>query len=178
MKGFYDDIIPSYLNNYGKQYEAKVGTYRMDDPNKDYNWSDYTPTMADMNRIGMERFGADRANMTPEQFAEVKEIHRQNVADQRAINLHSFDITPQMRQSIIEKGQPLNQIIPAGVGAEALVGQQEEAPEQPEMKRGGVVGMDAMRMAAMNIKKAKGGKVDMDAMRLAIMSKQLRKHHG
>jgi hypothetical protein len=57
------------------------------------------------------------------------------------IKLHSYDITPQMRQSITEKGQPLNQIIPAGVGAEALVGQQEEAPEQPEMKRGGAVGM-------------------------------------
>jgi hypothetical protein len=57
-----------------------------------------------------------------------------------------------MRQSIIEKGQPLNQIIPAGVGAEALVGQQEEAPEQPEMRRGGAVGMDAMRMALMNKK--------------------------
>ena len=69
----------------------------------------------------------------------------------------SFTITPQMREDIVGKGQPLYQAIPAGVGAGTLAAPQEEVPEQP-MKKGGAVGMDAMRMAVMN--------------------KQLRKRHG
>ena len=105
MKGFYDKIVPDFLNKYGKKWGAKVGTYRMADPNKDYNWSDYVPNTDDMNRIGMERFGVNQRDMTSDQSAEAKEIHRKSVADKRAINLHSFDITPQMREDIMSKGQ-------------------------------------------------------------------------
>ena len=105
MKGFYDKIVPDFLNKYGKKWGAKVGTYRMADPNKDYNWSDYVPNTDDMNRIGMERFGVNQRDMTSDQSAEAKEIHKKSVADKRAINLHSFDITPQMREDIMSKGQ-------------------------------------------------------------------------
>jgi hypothetical protein len=77
MKGFYDKIIPDYLNNYGKQYGAQVGAYDLD-----------------------------------------------------GIPLHSFDITPQMRQDITQKGLPLYQQIgiPTGIGATQL-------PEQEEPRR-------------------------------------------
>ena len=105
MKGFYDKIVPDFLNKYGKKWGAKVGTYRMADPNKDYNWSDYVPNTDDMNRIGMERFGVNQRDMTSDQSAEAKEIHRKSIAEQRAMNLHSFDITPQMREDIMSKGQ-------------------------------------------------------------------------
>ena len=105
MKGFYDKIVPDFLNKYGKKWGAKVGTYRMADPNKDYNWSDYVPNTDDMNRIGMERFGVNQRDMTSDQSAEAKEIHKKSIAEQRAMNLHSFDITPQMREDIMSKGQ-------------------------------------------------------------------------
>lgn len=77
MKGFYDKILPDYLNNYGKQYGAQVGAYDLD-----------------------------------------------------GIPLHSFDITPQMRQDITQKGLPLYQQIgiPTGIGATQL-------PEQEEPRR-------------------------------------------
>jgi hypothetical protein len=126
MKGFYDDIIPSYLNNYGKQWGATVGKFEID------------PTGSTENRSRLMN-SLIREGHTPESAERqaIKLYHE----EPQPIKLHSYDITPQMRQSITEKGQPLNQIIPAGVGAEALVGQQEEAPEQPEMDHGGVVGM-------------------------------------
>jgi hypothetical protein len=73
-----------------------------------------------------------------------------------------FTITPQMREDIVGKGQPLYQAIPAGVGVGTLAEPQEQLPEQPApMKKGGKV-----------------KKVTMDSMRLALMDKQLRKHHG
>jgi hypothetical protein len=105
LKDLYDTKLPSFLNDYGKKWGAKVGKYEL-----------------------------------PESEP-----------------LHSFDITPQMREDIVGRGQPLYQAIPAGVGAGTLATHQEEVPEQP-MKRGGAVSMDAMR--------------------LAVINKQLRKHHG
>lgn len=75
MKGFYDQTLPSFLNDYGKPYGAKVGTYQMPDFE------------------------------TP---------------------LHSFDITPQMREDIIGKGLPLYQVAPVGIGAGAAMQEQPE----------------------------------------------------
>jgi hypothetical protein len=72
--------------------------------------------------------------------------------------LHSFDITPQMREEIVSKGQPLYQAVPPAIGAGALM-----EPEQDQnMKRGGAVkkcscdvSQDAMQIAVMN-KRLKG----------------------
>ena len=48
--------------------------------------------------------------------------------------LHSFDITPQMREEITVKGQPLYQVAPPAIGAGALMGEEDQG-----MKRGGTV---------------------------------------
>ena len=49
--------------------------------------------------------------------------------------LHSFDITPQMREEIVEKGQSLYQMAPPAIGVGAMMD-----PEQDQnMKRGGAV---------------------------------------
>ena len=69
MEGFYDQMLPAFLNDYGKKWGVKVGTYDLP-------------------------------------------------AGEKMIPVHSFDITPQMREDIVGKGQPLYQAIPAGVGAE------------------------------------------------------------
>jgi hypothetical protein len=78
MKGFYDQILPSFLNDYGKRYGARVGTYNIQESD---------------------------------------------------IPLHSFDITPQMREEITTKGQPLYQVAPpVAIGAGAAM--QEEEPTE------------------------------------------------
>ena len=89
MEGFYDQMLPAFLNDYGKKWGVKVGTYDLP-------------------------------------------------AGEKMIPVHSFDITPQMREDIVGKGQPLYQAIPAGVGAGTLAAPQEEVPDQP-MKKGGAV---------------------------------------
>ena len=130
MKGFYDQMLPAFLNDYGKKWGVKVGTYDLPAGEK---------MIPDNAGLGMIRSG-----------------------EQEIIPVHSFDITPQMREDIVGKGQPLYQAIPAGVGAGTLAAPQEEVPEQP-MKKGGAVGMDAMRLAVLNKKiqhKAGGGKME------------------
>lgn len=143
MEGFYDQMLPSFLNDYGKKWGARVESMKLPTPPKNSMDVQGYP-------LGEEYIQGQK---TWSEFL---------AANPRAIEefntpVHSFTITPQMREDIVGKGQPLYQAIPAGVGAGMLAAPQEEVPEQP-MKKGGAVGMDAMRMAVMN--------------------KQLRKRHG
>jgi hypothetical protein len=148
MKGFYDQILPSYLNEYGKKYGARVGTYNLPDPEVHH-----IPTIADIERGGMDMFG--RADLTPEETLQVEEAFKARRNAETAIPLHSFDITPQMREDITTKGMPLYQVAPpVAIGAGAAM--QEEEPAQY----------------------AKGGQVSKDAMWMAVQNKQLRKKHG
>lgn len=72
MKGFYDQILPAFMNKYAKKWGGRVGT---------------TSIKVDQNVINKQtqklesKFGA----------------------------VHSLDITPSMRQSVLQEGQPLFQ---------------------------------------------------------------------
>ena len=74
-------------------------------------------------------------------------------ADQMGnVNYHSFDITPEMRESITTQGQPLYQLAPVAGAVGAGMMATEEDPSQ--YRKGGVVrkpvSMDAMRLATLN----------------------------
>ena len=70
MKGFYDKILPDYLNNYGKKYGAQMG--QMDLVTK-----------------------PESRGVRPQSYPA------------QTMMVHSFDITPQMREEIQTKGQPM-----------------------------------------------------------------------
>jgi len=102
MKGFYDKMLPDYLNNFGKPYNAQVqlNAYQLDIPK-----------------------------------------------EARSVNLHTFPITPEMRESIKQKGLPLYQqvgIPTVGTGAASQMFEQK-APEQeePEYSKGGSIAKQA-----------------------------------
>ena len=79
MKGFYDKILPDYLNNFGKPYGAQVNNTRlMTEPQK---------ATFPMPPAGQERVQV----LIPAEFMDV----------------HSFDITPQLREEVKAKGLPL-----------------------------------------------------------------------
>jgi hypothetical protein len=105
MKGFYDQMLPSFLNKFGEKYGAKVGQIPISRGEK---------MVPDNAGLGMIRSG--EPDLT---------------------QLHSFDITPQMREEVLTKGQPLYQQIgiPAATGA-AGAGMLEE---EFDFKRGGRV---------------------------------------
>jgi hypothetical protein len=94
----------------------------------------HIPTIADIERGGMEMFG--RADLTPEETLQVENAFRAQRSAETAIPLHSFDITPQMREEITTKGQPLYQVAPpVAIGAGAAM--QEEEPT--EYAVGGII---------------------------------------
>jgi hypothetical protein len=125
MKGFYDQMLPAYLNKFGEKYGAKVGQIDLSSPvrqvRKENGW--FTVD-------GIEDAG------NPAIFNTAEEAQR--AANAPLTNkLHSFDITPQMREEVLTKGQPLYQQIgiPAATGA-AGAGMLEE---EFDFKRGGKV---------------------------------------
>lgn len=138
MEGFYDKMLPSFLNEYGKKWGASVGQHELSVPRKQ--------------PISSIQDAIDQGLVSKDEVLAMDQAQRNALMDSfrnENIPVHSFDITPQMREEITGKGQPLYQMIPAGVGAGTLAAPQEEVPEQP-MKRGGAVSMDAMRLAVMN----------------------------
>ena len=83
MKGFYDKIIPTYLNTLGKPYGSKVTQDNLYKPDFDIVRNNAARHYGE----GSEAYNEAIRNMT--------------------IPVHSFAITPQMREAIKSKGLPL-----------------------------------------------------------------------
>jgi hypothetical protein len=130
MKGFYDKILPDYLNKLGKPHGAEVQLHSLP-----------IETGSEMSR------GASGNDMVPTYTPTYT-------------NLHTFDLTPSLKNEVTQKGLPLYQQIGIPlVGAEAV----NQAQPEPEMKRGGKVVVsnnpDTMFMELHDKKFAKGGAV-------------------
>jgi hypothetical protein len=130
MKGFYNKILPDYLNKLGKPHGAEVQLHSLP-----------IETGSEMSR------GASGNDMVPSYTPTYT-------------NLHTFDLTPSLKNEVTQKGLPLYQQIgiPLG-GAEAV----NQAQPEPEMKRGGKVVVsnnpDTMFMELTDRKMQAGGAV-------------------
>jgi hypothetical protein len=158
MKGFYDKILPDYLNNYGKSYGAQVqmGSVPVStrDP-KSTGWdggqgdhpfmtsqdlSEPFDGMVDLLRRNPETGEHDlvgrmlRADSEARIASELMKLDTYN-----QIKLHNFPITKEMRESIKQKGLPLYQQIgipTAGAGAASQMPETMQEPElEPEVKK-------------------------------------------
>lgn len=139
MQGFYDKMLPSYIKN---QYGVEVGQHPL-------KLRDFEVVRENRG----EGFAVIRpGGGTVAKYPTMEEA--QAAADQMSnVNYHSFDITPEMRESITTQGQPLYQLAPvAGAIGAGMMATDEEPTEY---KKGG------------KVKKP----VSLDAMRLAVMSK-------
>lgn len=139
MKGFYDTMLPSYMK---KQYGLEAGQYPLK----------YRDLEVVRENRG-EGFAVIRpGGGTVAKYPTIEEA-QEAAAKMSEAPYHSFDITPDMRESITTQGQPLYQLAPVAgaVGAGMMA-----TDEEPETYR-------------------KGGPVSIDAMRLAVLNKKLRK---
>jgi len=104
MKGFYDKILPDYVNKYGKKYGMKVGktnlnkeptTFTYDDFKKYYNETD--PSLDNT----FIRFGWDNRDQ-----AMMNKFY-EGMGNKKGEEVHYFDLTPEAKSSLLEKGSPL-----------------------------------------------------------------------
>ena len=182
MKGFYDQILPSYLNTFGKPYGAQVGVFDMPNPRKGLSITDVQK----------------EAGITEQQWLDLPSDMKMRLIDDMdakakaaTMPLHSFTITPEMRQQIQQKGLPLYQQIgipTAGAGAASQMPEQMQEPElEPEVKKadGGAINYNTapdMSDGGRIIQGApfkRGGKVNIstnrDAMFMELSNKKLKR---
>jgi hypothetical protein len=93
MKGFYDKMVPAFLNKFGKKYGSQVGQVKL-------------PGDPSQRGDAAEALGVAHVpftGMTPQQIAEFN----RKLDDHSATTLHTFNITPQMREDVVKNGIPL-----------------------------------------------------------------------
>jgi len=170
MKGFYDKMLPDYLNNFGKPYGAQIKMsdtpVSTRDP-MDTSWGGGMPgdhpfiTSQDLTEPFDGMVDLLRRNEATGEHTLVGRMLRadserriaselQKLDTYNQIKLHNFPITPEMRESIKQKGLPLYQqvgIPTAGAASQAL---------QPEEEAGLAGGGSVAKLAALaKLKKLK-----------------------
>lgn len=181
LKVHYDQKIPQFLNEFGKPYGTQVdqmpfdaGGYKV---NRDSYPLPYRVEMANSPDIVSRHATAEEA------WAEAEKLGQ--------LPLHLFKITPEMRESIKQKGLPLYQQIgipTAGAGAASQMPEQMQEPVlEPEVKKadGGAINYNTapdMSDGGRIIQGApfkRGGKVKMttnrDTMFLELSNKKLKR---
>jgi len=122
MKGFYDKILPDYLNTFGKPYGAQMGTFSIPGDRG-----------ATVERLGVA--GRNLSEMTPQEVIDFNKM----VDEAGAMKLHSFPITPEMRESIKQKGLPLYQQVGIPTAGAGAASQMLEPEEEQGLSGGGIV---------------------------------------
>lgn len=96
MKGFYDKIVPNFLNQFGKKYGAKVGQMPLAVPS--------THPPATLQEL-INDYG-----VPAEQIRAMNQAQRNALLDQYRNEqkiVHHFPITPEMREDVVKNGVPL-----------------------------------------------------------------------
>jgi len=140
MKGFYDQMLPAFVNRYGEKTGLRMNLH--DTPIQGKNFNVY------------EDANANPFSVVPEGGSGIVSRHAtREEADIAAAAmgtqpLHSINITPEFRASVAEKGQSLYQMAPpAAIGAATSQDQPEESYNFITFRKGGEVNLDAMNMA-------------------------------
>lgn len=173
MTGFYDEMLPKMAAKLGKKWGATVGETRIADETP----QQHAPWNARIGRIRNEDTGAwegtyiiDTATDEPidgpfANHAEAQAAWNRMLQDYRGKNplgtpehaVHSMDVTPAMKRSVMEEGQPLFMALPGdvtGLGDLRRLGEpgaeEQEEGEQPGMPPVVPIGMTrrAARQAA------------------------------
>ena len=133
MKRFYDQTVPEYLNKLGKPHGAEVQLHGMPVDKGGYK--------VNMDSHAELPYRVESTNSPDILSRHATAQDAWNEAEKLGqTHLHTFDLTPSLKNEITQKGLPLYQQIgiPLG-GAEAV----REAQPEPEMKRGGKVSISS-----------------------------------
>lgn len=121
MQGFYDKMLPEYLNTFGKKYGSQVGSIDVE----------VVPAKK------TQQIAAPGIDYFPEDVTDPAKTQ----------TLHTFSITPEMREEVTSQGMPLYQKIgvPLGTGAAGAEmevpqpAEEVEQTEEPAFAMGGAV---------------------------------------
>jgi hypothetical protein len=159
MEGFYDKILTDYLNTFGDKYGAKVEMNSIPvstrDP-KSTSWGGGMRgdhpfiTVQDLNEpfdgmVDLMRRDPDTheetlvGRMTRPESERLMAEELQKLDTFNQIKLHNFPITPEMRESIKQKGLPLYQQVGIPTAGAGAASQMLEPEEEAGLAGGGSV---------------------------------------
>lgn len=159
MKGFYDKIVPETAAKLGKKFGARVGRSEIDAGTglgKDLSITQDEEGYFWFGRNGRREQGPFRERAWAEQ----------GMADEVAYNpstmqpVHSMDITPEMRESVVYKGQPQFAALPFDPASAAMGGAAGAMSEGEDGEQG-----DPLRTAAAFLAAGVGGGMSPGARR-------------
>jgi hypothetical protein len=96
MKGFYDKILPDFVNKYGKKQGLKVGKTNL----KRRGVPDASLVYETAKKYGYSKQQFDRLPLD-----EQKKIRNESMP--KGEEVHYFDLTPEAKESFLSKGQPM-----------------------------------------------------------------------
>ena len=112
-KALYDRAIPNFLNKYGKKWDAKVGETQLPDAVGVNEHFDLTETPGGW-RLVDKRQNEGQGTFVGPVFknggAAEKWLTEQGYLNQK---VHSIDITPAMKKSVLQEGQPISKLQPS-----------------------------------------------------------------
>ena len=159
MKGFYDKMLPDYLNTFGKPYGAQIQmnstAVSTRDP-KSTSWGGGMRgdhpfiTVQDLNEpfdgmVELMRRNAETGEetlvgrMTRPESERLMAEELQKLDTYNQVKLHNFPITPEMRESIKQKGLPLYQQVGIPTAGAGAASQMLEPEEEAGLAGGGSV---------------------------------------
>jgi hypothetical protein len=112
MKGFYDKILPEYINKYGKKYGIKVGKTNLGKEPDFVTWAEEKHPELHSSFIVHAQKNKNTSDLWNEYLADIK------ANPPKGEEIHYFDITPEAKKSLLEKGSPLFAIPPAAAMTE------------------------------------------------------------
>lgn len=115
MKGFYDKIIPAFLNKYGKKWGAKVGESRIRTGRDFMGKGNGMWEVFSINQEGLQEKTLKVLPSRQEARDYAKTLPYSNWAIREAqdtrVSVHSIPITASMKESVLIEGQPMFSVI-------------------------------------------------------------------
>lgn len=110
MKGFYDKMLPAFLNKYGKKWGARVGEMQLDiEPDKFKYTYRRVPGKPNSWEVYNLETGAERTEFesVDEAMKYMKELNDAALKEAGHGIVHSIPITDSMKESVLYQGQTL-----------------------------------------------------------------------
>lgn len=133
MKGFYDKILPDFMNKYGKKWDAKVGETDIPTGENEWHKREYSGPSDQGAKDRLREISQGRGGTASDQMNAKDVLKAINSGDGFVIGMqqhgstslaeliggelslpriesrpaHSMDVTPAMRDSVLHEGQPL-----------------------------------------------------------------------
>ena len=147
MKGFYDDMLPSFANKYLKKYGVKVEDGPLQTPEQytgrlRYQLNDARgqPYDAFETRQAAEQARFD-AQSRGDPLGTITDLAESGANQKQTV--HKISLTPEMKADLLGKGQPMWQV-PAAIGAGAAGAAAGAQRDQQQYAKGGIVQEDNM----------------------------------